>query len=333
MKKNLILSSFLMIVSVISMYSMERGNPEEMPYGFLQNLAAAGANMPQDTQPDPVTDGLQDAGERNMLDSLFAGFFQNSAAAASSMPQDTQPDPVTDGLQYANAPCAEPAVQDDPPCGGYTPGTEPAGRHLSHSSSEPSVRNGERHLQDSLLALIGPERPSDALWDRLDRLNDIRMIIEVLLEVRTSNSTLDKEYDPNQPNLEGMLPLVFAITQLQDSNVVSSLLKCGANPNPEVSVSPLHHAVLVGQVAIVEVLLKGGANPRVIDQREQTPADLIRSHQGGSSFIGPEKQQARERILTLLVRAATKARKAERKPRGSIAFPTLRRSRGAARKK
>ncbi|HWW94752.1 MAG TPA: ankyrin repeat domain-containing protein [Vicinamibacteria bacterium] len=79
-------------------------------------------------------------------------------------------------------------------------------------------------------------------------------------------------------NAQHVAPL-HAATARQDAAIVEALLKAGADPNrhQEAGITPLHEAAAAGQEAIARLLVAHGAQPDARAEDGRTAADLART--------------------------------------------------------
>jgi ankyrin repeat protein len=82
--------------------------------------------------------------------------------------------------------------------------------------------------------------------------------------------------NPNQPELFGMTPLIWAVSGAW-FETAADLLTAGADPDQadDDGRTPLHHAALRGWLPGVRLLLERGAHPDVVDVEGQTPLALV----------------------------------------------------------
>ncbi len=174
-----------------------------------------------------------------------------------------------------------------------------------------------------------PPTGEHGLWHDLQRMRSFVQLSEILHSIaKETCKRFDKSDNPNQPNAEGILPLVYAITILKYLAVVRILLHLGAGPCPSVLVSPLHSAVYVQSPEIVTLLLQYGADCHRKGPHGMTPVELV-SHLRSHPFTSAEQKPALLQIQAIFDRKLSEekeGRKAARKKRHSIAFPTLHRN-------
>jgi len=89
--------------------------------------------------------------------------------------------------------------------------------------------------------------------------------------------------------------------------VIAYLLEAGADPDAAAAggVTPLHRAVRNRCSGAVDALLRGGADPRLENDRGSTPSDLARRTTGRSGSGSAAAEAEQRAIVELLERAGT----------------------------